>query len=151
MPATRVVVADDDPVFTAALVAVLEADPRFVVVGTAATGEELAGMVPEQLPGLVLLDVRMPGGGAEAAARLTASAMHPVVVAVSAQQGVSAILAMLRAGAVGYLAKGGMGAALPDLLARAMAGEVVLAATGGHEALRQLLAFSSARTAPDVP
>ena len=45
---------------------------------------------------------------------------------------------MLRAGVVGYLVKGRIGAALPDVLARCAAGEVVLAVPCGAEALHEL-------------
>ncbi len=55
-----VVVADDDPGFCEALVDVLAADPRFEVVGTAATGEDLVDLVALTDPQVVLLDVQMP-------------------------------------------------------------------------------------------
>lgn len=151
MRAIRVVVADDDPVFTDALVDVLAADPRFDVVGAAGTGAQLLALVAETAPDLALVDVRMPGGGPAAVRALTTGDGHrPLVVAVSAQHGTTAILAMLRAGAVGFLAKGSLGDRLPDLVARAAAGEVVLAAPDATEALRRLVALSPLAPAPVV-
>ncbi|GAB3774253.1 DNA-binding NarL/FixJ family response regulator [Nocardioides ginsengisegetis] len=158
VPPIRVVVADDDLSFRGALVDVLEDDPRFVVVGIAGTGDELMQLVDRQDPDVVLLDIRMPGGGPEAARRLTRTvdpatggSTGPVVVAVSAQVGANGILAMLRAGATGYLGKGRLGAQLPDLVARTLEGEVVLAVPGAVDALRQLLADAPAPTTSDVP
>ena len=94
---------------------------------------------------MVLLDVRMPGGGAEAARALRATASTngggagaPAVVAVSAHTGTATVVAMLQAGAVGYLAKGRL-ADLPDLVARCAAGEVVLAVPSAADALDQLV------------
>ena len=99
----------------------------------------------------MLLDVRMPGGGAAGGPRPAAlprsrrrpgtTGRHapPVVVAVSAHTGASVVVSMLRAGVSGYLAKGRLGA-LPDLLARCADGEVVLAVPSGADALRQVLA-----------
>ncbi|MFC4785697.1 response regulator [Nocardioides sp. MAHUQ-72] len=140
MPAIRVLVADDDADFRGALAEVLEADRRFSVVGKAACGDEAIALARELRPDVVLLDVRMPGGGPEAARSLTTGgAPYPTVVAVSAQTGASGVVDMLRAGAVGYLAKGRLGAQLPDLVARAAGGEVVLAVPGAVEALRQML------------
>ena len=133
-----VAVADDDPGFTEALVDVLEADPRFRVVGTAATGEDLVDLVAQADPDVVLLDVQMPRGGAAAARALTRTGRGPVVVALSAQTGATHVLAMLRAGAQGYLAKGRVGHDLPDLVARCARGDVVLAVPGAAEAMRQL-------------
>jgi two-component system nitrate/nitrite response regulator NarL len=121
------------------------------VVGSAATGDELVDVVDRVAPDVVLLDVRMPGGGPVVASALsaprpasprrTARAAAPVVIAVSAQTGIATVVAMLRAGAVGYLAKGSLGT-LPELVARCAAGEVVLAVPSAADALRQLVRTS---------
>jgi DNA-binding NarL/FixJ family response regulator len=147
MPRTReikVVVADDDDVFRQALVDVLAADSRFSVVGAASTGEEMLSIAEETRPDLVVLDVRMPSGGPEAARRLRetmagSGSPVPVIVALTAQPAVSTVVAMLRAGSRSYIAKGRVDLDLPDLLARTTAGEVVLTVPVGAEALRQLL------------
>ena len=132
-----VLVADDDAAFREALVDVLSADERFTVVGTAASGVEVPAMCARLRPDLVLVDVRMSGGGAELARALRAQVGHrPMLVAVSAQTGVTTVAAMLSAGARGYLAKGRLGATLPDSLARVVAGERVLEVPGAEEALR---------------
>lgn len=145
----RVLVADDDASIRGALHEVLDADERFTVVGVVASGEELLAAAGDLHPDVVLLDVRMPGGGAPAVRALlgrpgpdagsdpAARSTPPVVVAVSAHTGASVVVSMVRAGATGYLAKGRL-AALPDLLARCGSGEVVLAVPSAADALRQL-------------
>jgi DNA-binding NarL/FixJ family response regulator len=148
MRVIRVAVADDDPDFRGALVDVLNADPRFTVVGAAATGNELVEIARDHRPDLVVLDVRMPDGGPAAARALREASAEwdfpvPVVVALTAQSAVSTVMAMLREGARGYLAKGRVDLDLPDLLARSAAGEVVLAVPGAAEALKQLLESDS--------
>src|SRR5207342_127456 len=142
MSRIRVVIADDDVGIRSALEDVLDDDPRFNVVGSVATGGELRALVRSVAPDVALLDIRMPGGGPEAARALLedglSSGRRPlVVIAVSAHTGVANVVSMLRAGAVGYLAKGRL-AALPDLVARCADGEVMLAVPGAAEALRQL-------------
>jgi DNA-binding NarL/FixJ family response regulator len=144
----RVAVADDDPDFRAALVDVLNADPRFAVVGAAATGDDLVKLAHQSRPDLVVLDVRMPSGGPVAARALREAATDwgtpvPVVVALSAQSAVSTVVAMLREGAQGYVAKGRVDLDLPDLLARTFRGEVVLAVPSAAEALKQVLGIHS--------
>lgn len=142
----RIVVGDDDGGFRAAVIEVLEADPRFAVVGEAVDGAELLEVTAATDPDLVLLDVRMASGGTIAARALTAlekesgrSGVRPLVVALTAEASPEVVASMLEAGAVGYLAKGRLGATLPDLLARVVEGEVVLAVPSGINALRHLL------------
>jgi len=140
----RVVVADDDPTFRSAAVEVLQADARFAVVAEVATGAGLADIVAETQADVVLLDVRMPGGGPAAAQQLTDRFGRRVaLVAVSAQVETATVFRMLRAGTTGYLPKGRLGASMPDLVARCADGELVLAVPTGAAALHQLLSALS--------
>lgn len=139
MTTLRVLVADDHPRMLAALVHVIEADGRFTVVAQAADGHEALRLAAELDVDLAVLDVRMPGGGAAAVAAMTALPGAPAVVAVSAEVTLSTVASVVRAGAVGYLAKGQIGEALPDLLARCAGGEVVLATGTAAGALRTLV------------
>jgi DNA-binding NarL/FixJ family response regulator len=139
----RTVVADDDPAFRGALVDVLGADPRFLVVEAVPTGEGIVAVARRADAHLVVLDVRMPEGGAPAARSIRQAtedgSLHEVVVvALSAQASTHAVVSMLREGALGYLVKGRIGSELPDLVARCAAGELVLAVPHAEEALRQL-------------
>ena len=143
MARIRVAIGDDDDGVRSALADVLAADVRFTVVGTAATGEELCRLIRSVGADVALLDVGMPGGGADAARALSDCARSerlrpPAVVAVSAHTGAAAVASMLQAGAVGYLAKGRLGT-LPDLVARCAYGEVVLAVPSANEALRRVV------------
>lgn len=146
----RVLLADDDGDFRSALREWLELDARFVVVAESDTGVGLAELVSRTGTDLVVLDVRMPGGGPAAVASLSlgdSSAAHgempggrsPVVVGLSAHTSAATVAAMVAAGASGFLAKGIDAGSLSDLLARCAAGEVVLAVPTGAEALRQLV------------
>lgn len=144
MRVIRVAIADDDRSFRTALIAVLVADPRFEVVGAVSNGDDLLRLAADARPDLVVLDVRMPGGGPAAARALREAAGDwetpvPVVVALSAQSAVDTVVAMLREGATAYLVKGELGSELPDLLVRSAAGGVVLAGPTGAQALRHLM------------
>jgi DNA-binding NarL/FixJ family response regulator len=142
--AIRVALADDDTNVREALTHVLGMDPRFTVVGSVADGQTLAAMVVETEADLVVLDVRMPYGGTTAAMAVREATQDwpqtPAIVALTAQSDANTVLALLRAGAAGYLVKGNVGADLPDLLARIASGEVVLAVPTGAEALKRHLA-----------
>lgn len=138
MDLIRVVVADDDDVMRHALTDLLHTDPRFEVVGHADTGPTLLEVVALTRPHVVLVDVRMPGGGVEAA-RAMASGPPVIVVAVTADASVATVLGMLQSGVRGYLVKGRIGTTLPDLVARCVDGEIVLATPTGGEVMRQLV------------
>jgi two-component system nitrate/nitrite response regulator NarL len=141
----RVALGDDDTAFRAAAVGLLEADARFDVVGAAADGEELVALVERTGPDVVLLDLRMPGGGVVGARALAdldvlvGRRTPPLVVALTAETAPDVVEEMLRAGAVGYLAKGRIGSSLGDLVARVHDGELVLAVPTARLALRRLL------------
>ena len=69
-------------------------------------------------------------------------------MAVTADTSPEVIDAMLRAGAVGYLAKGRIGATLPDLLFRVFDGELIVAVPTAGLALRRLLRENPATGVP---
>jgi len=139
MTRARVLIADDHPQMLSALVSAVASDPRFEVAATATSGAAAVGIAAEGRIDVALIDVRMPGGGPALAAALTALPRPPVVVAISAETSIATVADMVAAGAVGYLAKGRIGDALPELLGRCVAGEVVLAAPTAGAALRTLL------------
>ena len=138
MSTIRTVVADDDDTMRQAMVDVLTAHGGFTVVGEVATGADLPALVSQTGAQLVVLDVRMPSGGAEAARSLRATESSPVVVAVSASNDVSTVAAMFRAGVTGFLAKGHLGTTFADDLVRCLNGQVMIAVPQGVQVLRAL-------------
>jgi DNA-binding NarL/FixJ family response regulator len=150
----RVAVGDDDDAFRTAAVGLLQADPRIEVVGAAADGHELLDLASATEPDVILIDVRMPAGGAIGTRALIDQATapgrrtQPLVVALTAETSPDVIESMLRAGAVGYLAKGRIGSALSDLVSRVYDGEVILAAPTAGLALRRLLRENPSQAVP---
>jgi DNA-binding NarL/FixJ family response regulator len=137
MGTIKVVVADDDVRVRGALIALLRTDRRFALVAELSDGTTLADTVRRTDADVVLLDVRMPGGGVEAARSLQ-DGPPVVIVAISAETSSATVAEMIRAGANGYLAKGHLNSELPDVVARCVAGEVVLAVPTAAQALRRL-------------
>ena len=76
MSNTRVVVVDDHPVYRNGVAEALGDEPDIEVVGTAADGESAVTTVAELRPDVVLMDLRMPGGGGVPATASIASS-HP--------------------------------------------------------------------------
>lgn len=77
--AVAVLLVDDQAPFRRAARAVVTATPGFDVVGEAESGEAAVEMADELSPGLVLMDINLPGiSGIEATRRITAA--HPGIV-----------------------------------------------------------------------
>ncbi len=69
----RVVVVDDHALARAAVRTILADDPLFEVVAEAENADGAFAAVQRHLPDLVLMDIRMPGGGLEATRRIKES------------------------------------------------------------------------------
>ena len=102
----RVFVADDHFVVREGLKRILDGQPDLEFVGESATGEGLVARVLEANARVLLLDVNMPGPGvAELLHHLTREApgIRTLVLSVHAEEQYA--VAMLHAGAQGYLSK----------------------------------------------
>ena len=92
----------------AGFAALLDAQDDMQVVGEAADGAEAVRLVREQLPDVVLMDIRMPGTDGLAATRAIASdpdlaAVHVIVLTTFELD--EYVFEALRAGATGFLVK----------------------------------------------
>ena len=84
----------------------LLADAQVEVVAEAADGEQACQIYPRVRPDVVVMDLSMPGmGGMEAVRRLLAHDPKARVLALSAHEDTAHPRRVLRAGALGYLAK----------------------------------------------
>lgn len=113
----RVLIVDDQEPFRRAIAAVVSETDGFVVVASTSSGEGALLAVTRLRPGLVLMDVNLPGiDGIEASRRITRDADSPVVVLLSTYDQDEFDLS--GCGAASYLSKAAFG---PDLLTAAWA------------------------------
>ncbi len=107
MRPVSIALVDDHRVVARSLKAYLESFPDLVVVGIAASGEELLERLPEWQPDIVLQDLLMPGGidGVETTRRISQHAPPVRVIALTASTDEARMMGVLRAGAVGYVRK----------------------------------------------
>ncbi len=102
-----IVVVDDHPVVREGLVASLEDDAEFRVVGAAGSAEDALPLVAGQKPDIVLLDLELPGvGGLDAIPALLAAHPPSRILILTAYDTDERVMGALRAGARGYLLKG---------------------------------------------
>jgi DNA-binding NarL/FixJ family response regulator len=103
----RIAVADDHPVVRDGLVAMLETQPDFEIVGSAATGLDAVGLVASADPDVLLLDLEMPGlDGVGVLDRLRDSGARVRAIVFTVFDTDERIIAAVEAGAAGYLLKG---------------------------------------------
>jgi DNA-binding NarL/FixJ family response regulator len=127
MNGMRVIVADDSPQLLAAVGDLLGALGHDVVA-MAATGDEAVSAAISHDPEVVVVDVEMPGGGPDLVRRLRRLSPAPRVLALSGHDEPDVAVAMIRAGAGGYVAKGALRGDLDDALRSCADGETVVLA-----------------------
>jgi DNA-binding NarL/FixJ family response regulator len=103
----RILVADDHPVVRDGLVAMLNTQADFEVVGQAATGVEVIQQVAVLQPDVLLLDLEMPEmDGVEALKHLRQENPDVRTIVFTAFDTDDRIVGAVHAGAQGYLLKG---------------------------------------------
>jgi EAL domain-containing protein (putative c-di-GMP-specific phosphodiesterase class I)/DNA-binding NarL/FixJ family response regulator len=102
----RVLIADDEPTLLRMVAELIRAFDGFEVAALAGDADEAAEQAAQTAPDVALLDVRMPGGGVSAARAIRTRSPRTHIVAHSAYHDTTLVLAMLRAGATGYVVKG---------------------------------------------
>ena len=120
----RVVLVDDHGIFRSGVRA--ELGPRVEVVGEADDVAPAVELIGRLLPDVVLLDVHLPGGGGHAVIT-EVKKEHPDVkfLALSASDAPEDVIAVIRAGARGYVTKTISTNDLADAIRRVAGGDAV--------------------------
>ena len=104
--AVGVLIVDDQAPFRRAAKMVLAATPGFDVIGEAESGEEAVEMFDTLAPGLVLMDINLPGiNGIEATRRITEAHPDATVLLLSTYQAADLPSGADSCGAAGYVNK----------------------------------------------
>jgi RNA polymerase sigma factor (sigma-70 family) len=120
----RVVIVDDHHLFRSGVRAELGAELE--VVGDAGAVEDAVALIREQLPDVVLLDVHMPdGGGVEVIARVGEECATVRFLALSVSDAAEDVIAVIRAGARGYVTKTISATELAEAVRRVAGGDAV--------------------------
>jgi len=146
----RIVVADDHQVVRAGFADLLDTQPDFTVVATAADGAEAVRACRELGPDVVLMDIRMPGTDGIQATRAITSATQgcPRVLILTTFDLDEYVYDALRAGASGFLLKDVTAERLFEAVRVVAAGQALLAPTVTR---RLITEFAHRRTTPDFP
>lgn len=99
----RLLIVDDHDLFRAGVRSALPDD--IDVVGDASDVDGAVELITERAPDVVLLDVHMPGGGGVEVIRRLKDQVDSVFLALSASDAPEDVVAVIRAGARGYVTK----------------------------------------------
>lgn len=125
MSVPTVVIVDDHALFRAGVRSELDGN-LVCVLGDAADVEAAVRLVLDQKPDVVLLDVHMPGGGGvEVIRRVAERRPGQRFLALSVSDAAEDVIAVVRAGARGYVTKSISGAELADAVRRVHDGDAV--------------------------
>lgn len=119
----RVAVVDDHPLFRDGVVNTLNASEEFVVIGQAASADDAIRLVAECEPDVLLLDMKLPGGGLEALSAITSGASGTKVMMLTIVDDDETVASAFRKGARGYLLKGAGGNELKEAVRLVARGE----------------------------
>ena len=119
-----VVIVDDHEIFRSGVRAELEG--HLDVRGEAGSVEEAVRLITAERPDVVLLDVHMPGGGGvEVIRRVAVDSPAQRFLALSVSDAAEDVIAVIRAGARGYVTKTISGPDLADAVRRVRDGDAV--------------------------
>lgn len=123
----RVVVVDDHPVVRDGVAATISAAEDLEVIGQATNGPEAVAAATTLTPDVVVMDLRMPGGGGvEAVREIRARQLSTAVLILTTYDTDSETVAAIEAGATGYLLKDSSSTTLIEGIRSAAAGKTVL-------------------------
>lgn len=144
--AISVLVVDDHPLFRQGVVAALEGEADFQVVGQTDSGEQALQMARSLLPRVMLLDISMAGwSGIVTAEKVSMACPATAIVMLTVSDDKDRLLAAFKAGARAYVLKGVSAQELARVVRAAAAGEVYVSQSLAGEMLVSL----TQGTAPD--
>ena len=149
----RVVVAEDQAVVRAGLRALLDAESDIEVAGEAATGEQALEQVRALRPNVVVMDIRMPEMDGLEATRLISddeALADTRVLVLTTFELDEYVFGALRAGASGFLLKGGEPADLLEAVRIVASGESLLAPSVTRRLIEAYTARPDGATEPPI-
>jgi DNA-binding NarL/FixJ family response regulator len=142
----RVILADDHALVRQGIRLFLEEADDIVVVAEAADGDQAVKLVEEHRPDVAVLDIQMPGlSGIEATRLIKARFPEVRVLILTAYDEDPYVLALLQAGASGYLLKSADADALLRAVRSVHKGESVLSSQAAAKVFRQIGIASGAQ------
>lgn len=148
----RLLVCDDHALFRRGLIATIEEEHDLEVLGEAADTDEAVALAEELAPDVVLMDVRMPGGGGiEATRRITDLVPGTKVLMLTVSDDPDDLLEAVKAGAAGYLLKEVSSSEVANAVRAVHAGASPLSPMLADKLMAEFLSLEQRATVPKPP
>jgi DNA-binding NarL/FixJ family response regulator len=135
----RVLLADDHALVREGTRRLLETESDVEVVAEAASGEEAISAAQRLHPDVAIMDIAMPGiGGIEATRAIKGCCPETAILVLSAYDDEPYLIALLEAGAAGFLLKNVHGQELVNAIRAVSRGEAVLQPLLAEKMMRRL-------------
>jgi DNA-binding NarL/FixJ family response regulator len=142
----RIAIFDDHPLFREGVSRSIAEVGGFHIVGQGATAAEAEALAASGQQDIFLLDISMPGGGLEAAARILARTPSQKIVILTASEADADVARALEIGVCGYVVKGVGANTLAEILRSVAAGERYVSPTLSARLLTDLMHQNQAKT-----
>jgi len=133
----RAAVVDDHPLFREGVTKLLARTPGVEIVADGSTASEAIAIAQRFLPDIMLLDLKLPGGGIEAATTIAREFPAVRILILTASDCDEDVATMLELGARGYLLKGCTGQEIVRAVQGVCAGEFYVAPALAAKSLTQ--------------
>ena len=144
---TRVLLADDHPVYREGLAGLIGVCDDLEVVAQASTGTDAVALARDTTPDVAVLDLNMPGmHGIEATAAIVAASPATAVLVLTMYDDDATIFQAIRAGARGYVVKTEPPAAILAAIRSAAQGEMIFSAALARRMAAWFDGFDRTRT-----
>ncbi len=101
-----VAIIDEHPLLAEGVIQVLRSAGQFEIVGSGSNAEDAVAIARNKKPDMMIFEISIPGGGLEAARRVSAASPETKVVFLTSTENDDNVATALRDGAKGYILKG---------------------------------------------
>lgn len=119
----QIVVVDDHAMFREGVISLLAYDPDFEVVGQGGSAEEAIRLACDLSPGIILLDIDMPGNSFAAARKIALQSPTTRIAFLTVSEAEDHLSKAFKTGARAYILKGVSGRELMRILKAVNTGE----------------------------
>jgi two-component system, NarL family, nitrate/nitrite response regulator NarL len=131
----RIAIIDDHPLFRGGTVEALAGADGIEVVAEGATAADAVATAQERSPDVMLLDLRLPGGGVSAAENIARACPMVRIVVLTSSEDEEDVVSALKAGVRGYILKGSSGNEVIETVRAVFRGDCYVAPTLGAQLL----------------